>query len=123
MSIDQAIAAVPGIPRGPEGPVFREPWEAQAFAMAVALHECGLFSWGEWTAVLGDEIKRAQAAGDPDTGDTYYLHWLAALERIVAEKGVTDAASLARYHDAWDHAADRTPHGMPIELRPEDFAS
>ena len=91
--------------------------------MAVALHERGLFTWGEWTAVLGDEIKRAQAAGDPDTGDTYYLHWLAALERIVAEKGVTDAASLARYHDAWDHAADRTPHGMPIELRPEDFAS
>jgi nitrile hydratase accessory protein len=123
MSIDQAIAAVPGIPRGPEGPVFREPWEAHAFAMTVALHERGLFSWGEWTAVLGDEIKRAQAGGDPDTGETYYRHWLAALERIVAEKGVTDTAALARYRGAWDHAADRTPHGMPIELRPEDFAS
>jgi len=122
MSIDQAIAAVPGIPRGPEGPVFREPWEAEAFAMAVALHERGLFAWSEWTAVLADEIKRAQAGGDPDTGETYYRHWLAALERIVAEKGVTDAASLARYRDAWDHAADRTPHGMPIILRPEDFA-
>jgi nitrile hydratase accessory protein len=123
VSIDQAIAAVPGIPRGPEGPVFREPWEAQAFAIAVALHERGLFSWGEWTVVLGDEIKRAQAGGDPDTGDTYYRHWLAALERIVAEKGVTDTAALARYRGAWDHAADRTPHGMPIELRHEDFAS
>jgi nitrile hydratase accessory protein len=123
MSIDQTIAAVPGIPRGPEGPVFREPWEAQAFAMAVALHECGLFSWGEWTAVLGAEIKRAQAKGDPDTGETYYRHWLATLERIVAEKGITDTAALGRYRDAWDHAADRTPHGMPIELRPEDFAS
>ena len=123
MSIDQAIAAVPGIPRVPEGPVFREPWEAQAFAMTVALHERGLFSWGEWTAVLGDEIKRAQAGGDPDTGETYYRHWLAALERIVAEKGVTDTAALARYRGAWDHAADRTPHGMSIELRPEDFAS
>ena len=122
MSIDQAIAAVPGIPRGPEGPVFREPWEAEAFAMAVALHERGLFAWSEWTAMLADEIKRAQARGDPDTGETYYRHWLAALERIVAEKGVTDAASLARYRDAWDHAADRTPHGMPIILRPEDFA-
>jgi nitrile hydratase accessory protein len=122
MSIDQAIAAVPGIPRGPEGPVFREPWEAEAFAMAVALHERGLFAWSEWTAVLAEEIKRAQASGDPDTGETYYRHWLAALERIVAEKGVTDAASLARYRDAWDHAADRTPHGMPIILRPEDFA-
>ena len=123
MSIDQAIAAVPGIPRGPEGPVFREPWEAHAFAMTVALHERGLFSWGEWTAVLGDEIKRAQAGGDPDTGETYYRHWLAALERIVAEKGVTDTAALARYRGALDHAADRTPHGVPIELRPEDFAS
>jgi len=122
MSIDQAIAAVPGIPRGPEGPVFREPWEAEAFAMAVALHKRGLFDWSEWTAMLADEIKRAQARGDPDTGETYYRHWLAALERIVAEKGVTDAASLARYRDAWDHAADRTPHGMPIILRPEDFA-
>jgi nitrile hydratase accessory protein len=122
MSIDQAIAAVPGIPRGPQGPVFREPWEAEAFAMAVALHERGLFAWSEWTAVLADEIRRAQANGDPDTGETYYRHWLAALERIVAEKGVTDAAALARYRDAWYHAADRTPHGMPIALQPEDFA-
>jgi nitrile hydratase accessory protein len=123
MSIDRAIAAVPGIPRDPEGPVFREPWQAQAFAMAVALHERGLFSWGEWTAVLGDEIKRAQAMGDPDTGDTYYRHWLAALERIVAEKGITNPTGLARYRDAWDHAAERTPHGMPIVLQPEDFAA
>ena len=121
MSIEEAIAAVPGIPRGPEGPVFREPWEAEAFAMAVALHECRLFSWSEWTAVLGDEIKRAQAKGDPDTGETYYRHWLAALERIVAEKGVTDTAALARYRDAWDHAASRTAHGAAIALQPEDF--
>jgi nitrile hydratase accessory protein len=122
MTVDQAIAAMPDIPRGPEGPVFREPWEAEAFAIAVALHERGLFSWGEWTAVLGDEIKRAQVKGDPDTGETYYRHWLTALERIVAEKGVTNMAALARYRDAWDHAADRTPHGMPIVLQPEDFA-
>jgi nitrile hydratase accessory protein len=121
MSVDQAIAAMPGIPRGPEGPLFREPWEAQAFAMAVALQERGLFSWSEWTAVLGDEIKRAQAMGDPDTGETYYRHWLAALERIVAEKGITDTTALVRYRDAWDHAADRTPHGTTIELQPEDF--
>jgi len=122
MSMNQDIEAIPGIPRGREGPAFREPWEAQAFAMAVALHERKLLSWSEWTAVLGEEIKRAQARGDPDTGQTYYLHWLTALERIVAEKGITDAPTLRRYRDAWDHAADRTPHGMPIELRPEDFA-
>jgi len=121
MNIDQAVAALSGIPRGPEGPVFREPWEAQAFAMTLALHERGLFSWSEWTAVLADEIKRAQANGDPDTGETYYRHWLTALERIVAAKGITDAAALARYRMAWDHAADRTPHGMPIALQSEDF--
>ena len=125
-SIDPAAAkraaqAVPSIPCDAEGPVFREPWEAQAFAMALALHESKLFTWPEWAATLGDEIKKAQTAGDPDTGETYYLHWLNALERIVAEKGVTDAGTLRRYHDAWDHAADRTPHGTPIELKPEDF--
>ena len=119
----RAADAVPSIPRDAEGPVFREPWEAQAFAMAVALHARGLFTWPEWAAMLAEEIKRAQAAGDPDTGETYYRHWLNALERLVAAKGVSDAPTLARYRDAWDHAADRTRHGSPIELRPEDFAT
>jgi nitrile hydratase accessory protein len=117
----RATSAVPGIPRDDDGPVFREPWEAQAFAMALTLHERGLFTWNEWAATLADEIRRAQAKGDPDTGETYYRHWLATLERLVGEKGVASPATLRRYHDAWDHAADRTPHGSPIELRPEDF--
>jgi nitrile hydratase accessory protein len=117
----QAAQAVPSIPRDAEGPVFREPWEAQAFALAVALHERGVFSWGEWAAALGAEIKRAQAAGDPDSGETYYLHWLAALERLVAEKGVTSADVLHRTRDAWEHACERTPHGKPIELTEADF--
>jgi len=116
-----ATANVPGIPRDDAGPVFREPWEAQAFAMALALHERGLFSWTEWAAALADQIKRAQAEGDPDTGETYYRHWLATLEHLVAAKGVATAETLHRYRDAWDHAADRTPHGMPIELTPADF--
>lgn len=116
-----AASCVPGIPHDDDGPVFRAPWEAQAFAMALSLHDRGLFTWPEWAATLADQIKRAQAAGDPDTGETYYQHWLATLERLVAEKGVTSAATLARYRDAWDHAADRTPHGAPIELRREDF--
>jgi len=115
------LAALPSLPRDAGGPVFREPWEAQAFAMTVALYQRGLFSWPEWAAALAAEITRAQQAGDPDTGDTYYQHWLAALERLVAEKGIADPASLERYRDAWEHAADRTPHGTPIELRPEDF--
>ena len=118
---ERAAQAVPGVPRDAEGPVFREPWEAQAFAMALALHDRGLFTWPEWAATLGDEIRRAQARGDPDTGATYYHHWLATLERLVTEKRVTDRQTLERYRNAWDHAADRTPHGMPIELRPEDF--
>jgi nitrile hydratase accessory protein len=109
------------IPRNDEGPVFREPWEAQAFALAVSLHERGLFTWTEWANVLGDEIKKAQAAGDPDTGETYYRHWLATLERIVAEKGLSDTHTLARTRDAWERACARTPHGTPIELRPSDF--
>ena len=113
----------PAMPRDADGPVFREPWEAQSFAMAVALHERGFFTWPQWSAVLGEEIKRAQAAGDPDTGENYYRHWQNALERIVAEIGLTDRVALVRYHDAWDHAADRTPHGSPIVLMPEDFAA
>ena len=117
----RATDAIPSIPCDAEGPVFREPWEAQAFAMTLALYDRGLFTWPEWAATLGEEIKRAQAAGDPDTGETYYRHWLAALERIVAEKGVSNAQTLARYYDAWDHATDRTPHGTPIVLKPEDF--
>jgi len=118
----RATRAVPGIPCDAEGPVFREPWEAQAFAMALALHERGVFTWSEWAQELGAQIKRAQAAGDPDTGETYYRHWLATLESLVAAKGVASTDLLHRTRDAWDHAADRTPHGTPIELRPEDFA-
>ena len=118
-----SAAGMPGLPRDEGGPVFREPWEAQAFALAVALNARGLFTWSEWAVTLGAEIKRAQAAGDPDLGNTYYRHWLAALERILAAKGVASETMLARYRDAWDRAADRTPHGTPIELREEDFGS
>jgi nitrile hydratase accessory protein len=122
-SVLRASEANPGLPRDSDGPVFREPWEARAFAMALALHDGGLFTWNEWAATLGEEIRKAQVAGDPDTGQSYYRHWLAALERIVAEKGAATAEVLDRYYHAWDHAADRTPHGVPIELQPRDFHS
>ena len=118
-----ATPSVAGIPQNEEGPVFGAPWEAEAFALALALHERGFFTWTEWATTLGEEIKKAQAAGDPDTGDTYYHHWLATLERLVAAKGLTDAQALARTRDAWEHACARTPHGMPIALRPDDFRS
>jgi nitrile hydratase accessory protein len=103
--------------------VFRAPWEAHAFAMALALHQRGVFTWPEWAADLATEIKRAQASGDPDSGETYYQHWLATLEKVVADKGVATSQTLHRYRDAWDHAADRTPHGSPIVLQPEDFGA
>jgi nitrile hydratase accessory protein len=115
------LADLPGLPHGADGPVFRAPWEARAFAMALALYEHGLFSWPEWTAALADEIKRAQAAGDPDTGETYYDHWLAALERLAAAKDAAEPATLARARAAWRHAAARTLHGAPIALAATDF--
>ncbi len=90
-----ATVPCPSIPCDAEGPVFREPWEAQAFAMALALHERGVFTWAEWAETLGAQIKRAQAEGDPDTGETYYRHWLATLETLVAAKGVATSELLA----------------------------
>jgi nitrile hydratase accessory protein len=119
--MNAALPALPGLPRDGDGPVFGEPWQAHAFAMALALHERGVFTWPEWAAALGAQIDAAQAGGDADLGDTYYRHWLAALESLVAAKGVSSARELARYEQAWDHAADRTPHGKPIELRADDF--
>ena len=79
------------------------------------------FTWAEWAATLSEEIKAAQADGDPDLGDTYYRHWLAALERLVVAKDILDATDLATLKAAWDHAARRTPHGHPIELTDQDF--
>lgn len=102
-------------------PVFREPWEAHAFAIAVKLHERGLFTWSEWADTLAAQIAAAQASGDADRGDTYYQHWLAALETLVARKGAASCDELERTARAWDRAADRTAHGQPIELRAQDF--
>lgn len=117
----EGLQSSPGLPCNADGPVFSEPWEAQAFAMALALHARGLFTWNEWAETLANQITVAQAAGDPDTGETYYHHWLGALETLVARKGASSADELSRYRDAWDHAADRTPHGQPIELSQADF--
>ena len=117
----RAAEALPGIPRDANGPVFRAPWEAHAFAMALALHEKGLFAWTEWSAMLGEEIKKAQAAGDPDTGETYYRHWLATLERMVAAKARPRRKRLSIITKPGNARCKRTPHGKPIELRAEDF--
>ncbi len=100
--------------------MFKEPWEAMAFAMVLELHERGLFTWTEWAEALAQEIRAAQSAGDADLGDTYYRHWLRALESMVARKGATSNEELGRYRQAWAEAAERTPHGQPVELRSHD---
>ncbi len=99
-----------------DGKPFAAPWEAQAFAMTVALHERGLFAWSEWAEALSAEIRRARGLGDPDDGRTYWRHWLAALERIVVAKGVTSAGMLGVLKEQWDVAARETPHGEPVTL-------
>lgn len=118
---DMPLTDLPALPLDGGAPVFAAPWQAQAFAMTVALHARGLFTWSEWAEALAGQIAAAQAAGDADLGDTYYHHWLAALEQLVAHKGVGSASELARLRHAWQHAAERTPHGQPIVLQAQDL--
>ena len=100
---------LPGFPKREDEPVFNEPWEAQAFAMAVKLHERGCFTWSEWAETLGAEIKSSEVP--------YFEHWLAALEKIVEAKGLMSQIERLDRVDAWDRAARATPHGKPIELK------
>lgn len=121
MSLPDALdaatrAANAPIPRCADGPVFSAPWEAQAFAMTLRLHEQGAFTWSEWAQTLATVIREAQAAGDPDDGSTYYTHWLTALERIIALKQLVPADQLETRRAALDRAARATPHGAPILL-------
>jgi len=112
----ERLAALPRLPRDEGGPVFAEPWQAQAFALAVKLSEAGHFTWKEWAAALADELKNAAGRGEPDDGSHYYDHWLAALEHLVTAKGLTDPAALADRKEAWADAYRHTPHGKPVEL-------
>ena len=117
-STSQKLAALPALPRDEGGPVFAEPWQAQAFALAVKLSEQGHFTWKEWAAALAAELKSAAARGEPDDGSHYYEHWLAALERLVAAKGLSSTAALLARKEAWAKAYRHTPHGKPVELLP-----
>jgi nitrile hydratase accessory protein len=109
-------AALPHLPRDASGPVFEEPWQAQAFALAVKLSEQGHFTWKEWAAALADELKAAADRGEPDDGTHYYEHWLAALERLVVDKGLTNREAMRERKEAWTEAYLHTPHGKPVEL-------
>jgi nitrile hydratase accessory protein len=112
----KAFAALPQIPRDEGGPIFAEPWQAQAFALAVKLSEQGYFTWKEWAATLAEELKSATVRGEPDDGSRYYHHWLAALERLVTAKHLCDAAAMWARKEAWAEAYRRTPHGKSVEL-------
>jgi nitrile hydratase accessory protein len=112
------LGALPALPRDEEGPVFKAPWEAQAFAMTLTLHTRGVFSWREWADALAAELAAAAARGEPDDGSHYYEHWLAALEKLAAGKKLVAEQELERRVDEWDAAARATPHGKPIELPP-----
>jgi len=106
------VLALPRLPRDAEGPVFAEPWQAQAFALALKLHEGGAFTWTEWAQALSEELAR-----DPgDDGSRYYEHWVAALERLATSRNLTAPSELAARKDAWKMAYLRTPHGRPVDL-------
>ena len=111
------FSSLPLLPRDENGPVFAEPWQAQAFAMAVTLSAGGHFTWKEWAAALTDELKAAADRGEPDDGSRYYEHWLAALERLVAEKSLSSRAEMLERKNAWTDAYRHTPHGKPVVLR------
>jgi nitrile hydratase accessory protein len=108
------------LPRDEDGPVFAEPWQAQAFALAVNLSEQGYFTWKEWATALADELKAATDRGEPDDGSHYYEHWLTALERLVTEKGLSNPEALLYRKEGWADAYRHTPHGKPVELRSGD---
>jgi nitrile hydratase accessory protein len=112
----EKLAALPQLPRDTGGPIFAEPWQAQAFALAVKLSEQGYFTWKEWATALAQELKAAADRGEPDDGSRYYEHWLAALERLVTVKGLSDSASMLARKEAWADAYRHTPHGKPVEL-------
>ncbi len=116
LTLDPGEGALPGLPRDEEVPVFDEPWQVQEFAMVVKLHEGGHFTWADWAERLGAEVKRAQMEGDADLGDTYYDHWLGALEGLVADAGLIETMELRTHREAWKQAARATPHGQPIVL-------
>jgi nitrile hydratase accessory protein len=109
---------LPRLPRDEGGPVFAEPWQAHAFALAVKLSEAGLFTWSEWAQALGVELAAANARGEPDDGSRYYHHWLAALERLVAAKNILGQAMLLARKEEWAAAYRLTPHGSPVSLEP-----
>jgi nitrile hydratase accessory protein len=113
----ERVSSLPSLPRDKDGPVFEEPWQAQAFALAVRLSTQGYFTWKEWAAALAEELQSASDRDKPDDGSRYYEHWLSALERLVAAKGLADFPALQARKEEWADAYRHTPHGKPVVLR------
>jgi nitrile hydratase accessory protein len=81
---------------------FAEPWEAEAFALAVELSDRGVFAWSEFSLALGAEIRTAGADG----GTAFYALWLLALERLLTGKGIVSSVVVqAREAAVRDQAA------------------
>ena len=114
--VDDPKAPLPFQPRDDDGPIFREPWEAQVFAMTVQLHAADYFTWPEWTETLSTEITVAKERGEADLGDTYYQHWLRALEALLVEKGLETTRAIDERMETWRRAYLATPHGHTVAL-------
>jgi len=112
----ERFLASPHLPKDEKGPVFAEPWEAQAFAMAVHLSAAGHFTWTEWTEALGEQLQAAVGRGEPDDGSRYFEYWVAALEHLATDKKLTDSAALNERKEAWADSYRNTPHGQPVEF-------
>ncbi len=113
-AFEPTLAASPGLPKSHQGdPVFAEPWQAEAFAMTVRLHEKGVFSWSEWAEALSHELYKPGRRAD--AGD-YFDCWVAALSRLVTELSITSQEQLNDLTQSWQRAAEATPHGKPILL-------
>lgn len=109
---------LPSLPHDENGPVFAEPWQAQAFALAVRLSSQGHFTWKEWAEALAAELAAAVERDEADEdGSEYYLHWVATLEKLVTAKGLAGAPELFERKAAWADAFRHTPHGQPVQLR------
>jgi nitrile hydratase accessory protein len=117
---EEHLKALPPLPRDEEGPVFAEPWQAQAFALAVKLSAQGHFTWKDWATALAEELKATEAQDEPDDGSQYYHHWVTVLERLVTKKGLSDSPALLNRKKAWVSAYQHTPHGKPVVLADTD---
>lgn len=108
--------AIAPLPQKQGEPVFRDSWEAEAYAIGNLLVKEGHLLPAEWMQRMAAAIAQAQAAGDPDCGDTYYLHWCAALESVCFDREWISPDLYQQQLALWAQAIANTPHGVPLAL-------